>query len=336
MRVAVIGAGVAGLTCALELAERGANVEVLERSGELAAAGCSWFAGGMLAPWCELESATPLVVQLGAESIPWWRERFPGTVTNGTLVVAHARDLAELQQFARRTEQFQELDCEAIAVLEPELEGRFSRALHFASEAHLDPRAALTALAKRLSDLGVTIRFGVEAKAPLTAGRAVIDCTGLAARGVLADLRGVKGEMLLLRLPELSLRRPVRVLHPRLPVYIVPRGRGEYMVGASMIESDEGTRISARSMLELLSAAYALHPAFGEAEILEIGTGVRAAFPDNLPRLRRVGEALYVNGLYRHGFLLAPALARRAAQMLLNGRHFPEVTDEDSRQRRLA
>jgi len=108
------------------------------------------------------------------------------------------------------------------------------------------------------------------------------------------------------------------------------------MVGASMIESDEGTRISARSLLELLSAAYALHPAFGEAQVLEIGTGVRAAFPDNLPRIRRIGDALYVNGLYRHGFLLAPALARRAAQMLLNGKHFPEVMDEDSRQRRLA
>ncbi|GAC1458771.1 MAG: glycine oxidase ThiO [Steroidobacteraceae bacterium] len=338
MRVAVIGAGVAGLTCALELAERGAQVEVLERHGELAAAGCSWFAGGMLAPWCELESATPLIGQLGAESIGWWRERFAGTITNGTLVVAHGRDHAELQQFARRTTQFEELGRAALGGLEPELAGRFSRALYFPSEAHLDPRAALAALASRLGELGVTIRFGVgvEARASLTTGRTVLDCTGLAARDVLTDLRGVKGEMLLLRLPELSLRRPVRVLHPRLPVYIVPRGDGVYLVGASMIESDEGTRISARSMLELLSAAYALHPAFGEAQILEIATGVRPAFPDNLPRIRRVAEVLYVNGLYRHGFLLAPALARRAAQMLLQGRHFPEVTDADPRQRRLA
>src|SRR5947207_2729653 len=111
---------------------------------------------------------------------------------------------------------------------------------------------------------------------------------------------------------------------------------GLFMVGATMIESDQGTRISARSMLELLSAAYALHPAFGEAEIVEIGTGVRAAFADNLPRLRRHGETLYVNGLYRHGFLIAPALARRAADVVLHGRHFPEVMDADPRQRRLA
>ena len=55
MRVTVIGAGIAGLSCALELAERGASVELLERAPRLDAAGCSWFAGGMLAPWCECE-----------------------------------------------------------------------------------------------------------------------------------------------------------------------------------------------------------------------------------------------------------------------------------------
>jgi glycine oxidase len=142
--------------------------------------------------------------------------------------------------------------------------------------------------------------------------------------------------MILLRTSELSLRRPVRLLHPRLPVYIVPRGAGLFMVGATMLESDAGGHITARSLLELLSAAYALHPAFGEAQVVELGVGVRAAFADNLPRLRREGGVLHVNGLYRHGFLLAPALARRAADVLLEGRYFPEVMDEDPRQRRLA
>jgi glycine oxidase len=146
----------------------------------------------------------------------------------------------------------------------------------------------------------------------------------LAARNVLTDLRGVKGEMVLLKLRDISLSRPVRVLHPRMPLYIVPRGDGLFMVGATMIESDQPTRITARSMLELLSAAYALHPAFGEAEIVEIGTGVRPAFPDNLPRVYWQNDTLYVNGLFRHGFLLAPALARRVAGILLEERHFPE------------
>jgi glycine oxidase len=336
VQVSVIGAGVAGLACALELAERGAAVEVLERAPQLGALACSWFAGGMLAPWCERENSDPLIAQLGAESLAWWRARFAGTVVNGTLVVAHGRDAGELMQFARRTAHFEAVAEQAIAALEPDLGGRFARGLYFADEGHLDPRAALAALAARLGELGVRIRFGVDATASRPGGGAVIDCRGLAARTELTDLRGVKGEMLLLRLPELKLARPVRVLHPRMPVYVVPREEGLFMVGATMIESDEGTRISARSMLELLSAAYALHPAFGEAQIVEIGTGVRAAFPDNLPQLRRRGGVLYVNGLYRHGFLLAPALARRAAQVLLAGGHFPEVMHEDSRERRLA
>ncbi len=336
MRVTVVGAGVAGLTCALELSTRGASVELLERSPQLGSAGCSWFAGGMLAPWCERESSPPLITTLGAESLAWWREHVPGTSANGTLVVAHARDTGELLQFGRRTARFEALSADSIAALEPELAGRYSQGLYFPEEGHLDPRAALAALAERLAARGVPIRFGVEAAPRPQGTRAVLDCTGLAGRRRLADLRGVKGEMLLLRLPELSLNRPVRVLHPRLPLYVVPRGQGLFMVGATMIESDEGARITARSMLELLSAAYALHPAFGEAQILEIGTGVRAAFPDNLPRLRRVGAVLHLNGLYRHGFLLAPALARRAADVLLEGRYFPEVMDEDLGERRLA
>ena len=338
MRVSVIGAGVAGLACALELAERGAAVEVLERAAQLGAGGCSWFAGGMLAPWCELESSPPLIADLGEEGLAWWRARFSGTVVNGTLVVAHARDTAELAQFARRTAHFTQLDAAGVAALEPELAGRFAHGLYLAREGHLDPRAALAALAARVTQLGVVLRFGVDGMAAgaRAAADAVVDCTGIAAAARLPGLRGVKGEMLLLRLEELSLARPVRVLHPRVPLYVVPRGAGSFMVGATMIESDEGRHISARSMLELLSAAYALHPAFGEAQILEIGTGVRAAYPDNLPRIEHRGGRLCVNGLYRHGFLLAPALAVRAARVLLEGRHFPEVMHEDSRQRRLA
>ena len=173
-------------------------------------------------------------------------------------------------------------------------------------------------------------------EAARAAGCTVIDCRGLAARDALQDLRGVKGEMLVVKLPDVSLSRPVRVLHPRVPIYIVPRGDGHYMIGATMIESDQPTRITARAMLELLGAAYALHPAFGEAEIVEIGTGVRPAFPDNLPHVRRIGDTVYVNGLYRHGFLLAPALARQAAEEVLAAGHSPEVMHEDSRQRRLA
>jgi glycine oxidase len=340
MRATVIGAGVAGLACALELAERGVAVEVVERGGALGR-GCSWHAGGMLAPWCERESAEPVVARLGEESIAWWAARFPGTVRRGSLVLAHGRDVGELRAFARKTERYHWADREHIASLEPDLAGRFHTGLYFDSEAHLDPRIALPALAERLTEHGGTIHFAAEsaeahACARVAAGHVVIDCRGLAARDVLTDLRGVKGEMLLLRQPELSLSRPVRILHPRIPVYVVPRGDGLFMVGATMIESDEPSRITARSVLELLSAAYALHPAFGDAEIVEMGTGVRPAFPDNLPRIGWCDGVLHINGLYRHGFLLGPALARIAADGLLEGRWDPEVMDEDHPQRRRA
>jgi glycine oxidase len=311
--IIVIGAGVAGLSSALELAERGFDVEVVERGRALGEGSCSWMAGGMLAPWCERASTDPEVAAWGGPSIAWWAERFAGTVLKGSLVVAQARDAPELSRFAARTERFEWVDAERIGKLEPDLAGRFRQALFFADEAHLDPRRALAALAERLEIRGVGIRFGVELTPRDAAAGIVVDCRGLAARDALSDLRGVRGEMIVVRSPDLSLSRPVRMLHPRLPLYIVPRGNGLYMIGATMIESERRGPVSVRSAVELLNAAYALHPAFGEAEIVELGADLRPAFPDNLPQVRVMGRVVHANGLFRHGFLLAPALAHRAA-----------------------
>ena len=222
-----------------------------------------------------------------------------------------------------------------IAELEPDLGGRFRRALFFADEAHLDPRRALAALARRLQDRGVAIRFGVELAPQDAPADIVVDCRGLAARDALPDLRGVRGEMVVVRAPDVSLQRPVRMLHPRIPLYIVPRGNGLFMIGATMIESERRGPVSVRSAVELLNAAYALHPAFGEAEIVELGADLRPAFPDNLPDVRRSGHVLHANGLFRHGFLLAPALARRTAEAVLSMLQ-PETNHADLPQRRRA
>ena len=102
--------------------------------------------------------------------------------------------------------------------------------------------------------------------------------------------------------------RPVRLIHPRFSLYVIPRGDGRFMLGATSIESED-TGVSVRSALELLGAAYAVHPAFAEARIVEFGSGLRPAYPDNLPRISIEQQRITVNGLYRHGFLLAPALA---------------------------
>lgn len=319
MKVSIIGAGVAGMTCAVELAERGAAVEVFEQASGFGARSCSWYAGAMLAPWCECEHSADAVAELGEQSISWWRDRVPDVVQRGTLVVAQGRDVSELVRLSRLTTRYEWLDEAGIAELEPALAARFHQALYFKDEAHVDPRRALPSLAQRFKSLGGRIHFGARQPTAAATAERVIDCTGLAAGHALSDLRGVKGEMLLIRSSEVRLNRPVRLLHPRLPVYVVPREDGVFMVGATSIENDDASSVTARSVVELLSAAYALHPAFAEAAVIELGAHVRPAFPDNMPRIENKQGRLYVNGFYRHGFLLAPAFARMAADAVMNG-----------------
>ncbi|ARO26272.1 thiamine biosynthesis glycine oxidase protein ThiO (plasmid) [Rhizobium sp. TAL182] len=323
MRVLVKGAGVAGLTVAWQLYRHGFRVTLAELADKVGA-GASGFAGGMLAPWCERESAEEPVLTLGRLAADWWEAALPGHVhRRGTLVVAGGRDTGELERFSRRTSGWEWLDEAAIAALEPDLAGRFRRALFFRQEAHLDPRQALAALAAGLEDARMRLTLGVVGEAEVDHDR-VVDCTGAAQIGRLPGLRGVRGEMLCVETSELSLSRPVRLLHPRHPIYIVPRDENRFMIGATMIESDDGGPITARSLMELLNAAYAMHPAFGEARVTETGAGVRPAYPDNLPRVTQEGRTLHVNGLYRHGFLLAPAMAGEVARRLLTDQGQPE------------
>jgi glycine oxidase len=168
VQVTVVGAGIAGLTTALALSEGGADVTILERSASLGLNACSRYAGGMLAPWCEAESAEPLITRLGQEALAYWPRHFPATIQRGSLVLAPARDAPDLERFARRTTEHERLDADGIAALEPDLAGRFRHALFFPREAHLDPRRALTAFAETLARRGVTIRFGetVDVTAP--------------------------------------------------------------------------------------------------------------------------------------------------------------------------
>ncbi|RWI63638.1 MAG: glycine oxidase ThiO [Mesorhizobium sp.] len=328
MRVLVKGAGVAGLTSAFELAARGAAVTVAETRHSLGG-NASWMAGGMLAPWCERESAEQPVLDLGRGAADWWDAALPGHVTRaGTLIVAMPRDAGELDRFASRTSGYRRVDEDEIALLEPDLAGRFRRGLFFPGEAHLDPRRAMVALQDKLTARGVEIRFGVGVQ-HIAGFERQIDCTGMAAGD--ARLRGIRGEMLILHAPNISLSRPVRLLHPRFPLYLAPRANHHFMVGATMIESLSAGPITARSMMELLNATYSVHPAFGEAAIVETGVGIRPAFADNLPRVEREGKNIRINGLHRHGFLLAPAMARQAADIILGNPAAKELALETHR-----
>jgi glycine oxidase len=317
--IAVVGAGITGLWQALTLARRGHRVRLVERSAEPFAGAASAYAGAMLAPYCEAEGAEPVIRDLGLRSLGIWKETYPAVVARGTLVVAGARDRAELQRFARMTEAFDKLDAEELNALEPGLEARFAAGLYYPAEAHIAPLHAMRFLLEAARKVGVQIDLGVAWPDEGARADMVIDCRGLSARGELPDLRGVRGERLIVRSREVDLQRPVRLLHPRHPLYVVPWAGGLYMIGATVIESDDDGPVTVRSALELLSKLYALHPAFAEAEIVEVGAGVRPAFADNVPKIIVRGRTLHVNGLYRHGFLLAPALAELVAEYLESG-----------------
>jgi glycine oxidase len=305
--ISVIGAGIAGAWQALLFAQAGRAVTLHERSAPAMTQSTSYWAGGMLAPWCEAEASEPVISRLGIRSLALWRENFPHTPFNGSLVVAHARDRADFERFAKLTSGHRRLDAAALTALEPSLEGRFREGLFYAEEGHVEPRRVLPELHARFTAAGGTIQFNSEANPDAIDG-IVIDCRGVFARDTQCDLRGVKGEMIIIETDEVELVRPVRLIHPRWPLYVIPRGDNRFMLGATSIEAED-TGVSVRSALELLGAAYAVHPAFAEARIVEFGSGLRPAFPDNLPRISVHNHTIAVNGLYRHGFLLAPALA---------------------------
>jgi glycine oxidase len=337
--VAIVGAGVIGRMVALGLVRGGWSVTLYDRDDERCSHSCSWTGAGMISPYCERVAAERLITDLGA----WSAERWPSLLatlaapvfhrTLGSLVVAHPSDRDELERLRRRVEEtaarpdaMRPVRADELRELEPELAGRFSHALYFPLEGHLDNRGLMDALGATLRSAGAAWQAGAEVQR-LENGRVmvsnawkshdwVVDCRGLGAQADLQDLRGVRGELLYLHAPDAHLRRPVRLMHPRYSIYIVPRANGTYVVGATSIESDDGGPITVRSALELLSAAYSVHTGFAEARLLECSVSCRPAFPDNHPRIEVRPGLMRVNGMYRHGFLIAPAMADAACAIL--------------------
>jgi len=321
--VRVIGAGIAGTWQALLFAKAGCEVALYERSDASMTQSTGHWAGGMLAPYCEGETAEYLITRLGLRSLDLWREAMPQAKFNGSLVVAHPRDRADIERFDRLAGPHRRVDADEIAKLEPALAGRFREGLYFEQEGHLDPREVLPVLHDALRTAGVSIEFNSMAT-PNGFKGTVIDCRGIAARDACPDLRGVKGEIIIVETKEIELSRPIRLVHPRWPLYIVPRVGNRFLIGATSIEADD-EGVSVRSALELLTGAYAVHPAFAEARIVDIGAALRPAFPDNLPRVTVNHSRISVNGLYRHGFLLAPAVAEITVAHMLRGQTDKEV-----------
>lgn len=341
LHIGIAGAGLLGRLLAWRLAHGGHAVEVFDPAPGPAPAfdgrqAAGFSAAGMLSPLAELETAAPAVAALGWRSIARWRAitaalpARPGFAADGSLLVAHRGDagaaqrvLARLAQAPAGTPRPQPLDAAALAALEPALHG-VAQAWHLPGEGRVDTVATLRALHDDAP--GVRWHWGrpVDTVEP---GRLVhaggdarrfdlaIDVRGTGARPPW-PVRGVRGEIVWLHAPGHGLRRPVRLLHPRHRVYLVPRAADTVLVGASEVESEDRSPVSLRSAVELMSAAHSVLPALAEARIARLDVNLRPALPDHAPRTEQRPGLLRINGLFRHGWLLAPALVDDALAAL--------------------
>jgi len=275
---------------------------------------------------------------------------FDGYKLDGTVITAHPQDMSELNHFigtlkhkVKEAEDIEMLDKEALTHLESDLE-QHNSAYFIKEEGYVDSQRFIMFSGNYLDMSSmVTWRENSEVEI-ISPGRVtvngkeehfdwVFDSRGLGAKEHFNDLRGVRGEVYWLESNEIDITRPTRILHPRYKIYIVPRGNGcegmemsyckdckisqapnskRYIVGATEIESEDTSPMSVRSSMELLSAVFAVNTNFGESRIVNSETNCRPAFRDNLPRIEQEDKLTRINGLYRHGYLLAPAIVEKA------------------------
>jgi glycine oxidase len=343
----VIGAGLIGLSCAWRARKRGLSVLVVDRA-DAAGAGTSGVAAGMLAPVTEADFGEegPLRVNLAA------RERWPGFAAeleevtggptgyrdSGALVVAADRDDAEA---LRRLHEFQRtlglssewLTPSRCRALEPGLSPRIAGGILAPQDGSADPRATVRALAAAAEE----VELGVEVEAVEHDGSTVtgvrtsagaIECeqvvvaagpwsAALSPFGQGPPVRPVKGQILELRtrgaLPE-PFQRVLRT--PRC--YLVSRGDGNVVLGATVEEQGFDTTVTADGVFRLLEAAWEVLPEVGELELVAARAGLRPGTPDNAPVVGpgELDGLIWATGHWRNGVLLAPLTADAVAGLL--------------------
>ncbi len=346
--IAVVGAGFLGRLAAWRLVREGHKVSLFDRYG-LEHINASSAAGGMLAPFRELDIGEIEVCQAGLFSLEHWpmilkklrKPVFYAPV--GSIVVAAPGEENELTRFKDRVElkvardkslpqnPVQAISKNELTDLEPALGDRFEKALYFPTEAHLHTQQLMDSLAE--SFLAENGRFiitndivEISSNTLKVAGETVtydyvIDSRGYGAKSELPELRSIRGEAFIVRAPEVTFNRSIRMMHPRHPIYVVPRPDQTFFVGATAIETDRDDGPAVRSVLNILSSLYYLNPAFGEAEILEWRVGLRPAFPDNLPRVSALDNGVIrLNGMFRHGLLLSPYLVDQVVEKIAKGK----------------
>lgn len=357
---AIAGAGLVGRLLAWRLLLLGHKVELFEAGSLQHSKAAAHTAAAMISPMSEVVVSERSIYDQGMRSLeiwPRWMDELNAAkapqvlyTAPGSLVVAHPADMAELEQFyldlnfhlgTDNTARW--LDRNELHKREPDIAGQFDRALYLPGEAYLDNRHLLERLLEEIVRLGgqchadSPVEFTPEAQCngqPLRGFDCIFDCRGMGARQNHPDIRGVRGEVLWVRTEEVNLRHPVRLMHPRYKLYIVPKPDHRFIIGATEIESQDRSPVSVQSMLELCSALYTLNPAFAEARILELDANLRPSLWHNLPQIEYISVSVagaehpqnqvMINGLYRHGYLLAPTLVEEVLARL------PEFTQSSN------
>ena len=361
MNIAIIGAGLVGRLLAWRLYKHyiqgGEDVFItLIDEKKRSHFGTGLVAAAMVAPYTEAVSTEAITQVIGERSFSLWNQWLAELETEtgrcvdfnrrGTLVVSHLQDDANWQRFHLKAKaviddsQMQVVDKQALHDLEPELIDNFSKALFFSEEGVINNIELYPVLeqyliqAKNIAWLENSHCEAIDAKGHVKiVGKKpqvfdqVFDCRGNGAKEDLKQFRSVRGEVICVKAPEVTITRAIRLMHPRFPLYIAPRNNQEYIIGATQIESDADTPVTIRSGLELLSALYSLHQGFGEAQIMGLHIGLRPTFMNNLPRVEIDNKLIRINGLYRHGYLFSPALINDVISHLQNKPediHFPQ------------
>jgi glycine oxidase len=337
MKVAIIGSGLLGRVTALSLLENDdVELTIYEKEGYDGEAAAASTAAGMLAPFAELETAESVIIDHGLKSIKLWPDILEKVGVpeayqqTGSIITAHPQDQAELERFISTlhakvpaAEGIKTLDNKDLVELEPSLD-HHPKAFHLYAEGQVNSNMFIDASTKYLLNHP---RVTWYENHPIDEGLSdlktfnethgtdfdwVFDTRGLGAKADMPDLRGVRGEVFWLDAPEVDISRPTRLMHPRYKIYIVPRANHRFVIGATEIESEDDSPMSVRSSLELLSAVYTMHPSFAEARIVKCNADLRPTLEDNLPRIEQYEGLTRINGLYRHGYLLAPAVVEEA------------------------
>lgn len=350
-KISVIGAGVMGITSAYALQKYFSNTDItLYDPNGFPADNASYAAGGMIAPLSELDHMPQSFLPAGFDAISEWAQIAGETdepfefASRGSLFITHDADRHLLERFKSllpyQSDDWAQIGAQDIHVLEPALNtNTFRQALYMKREAHLNPQKAMPAMLKKIHRKEIK---SVDPQEEASEADWVIDCRGMAAKTRHVPLRGVKGEIIIVENKEFSLTRPLRLMHPRYPLYIVPRADNVFMIGATIIESDDGNYITIRSGMELMSALYSLDCSFGDSKIIEFKSGIRPSYPDNLPRISAQSNIISANGLYRHGFLFSPVMAQTIAHHIAGKTYehtdlfLNEDTDEHHSERRIA